>query len=67
MPRLRVGDTIENFFYENAKGESALRDVKPYDRFQFMRMGYYSAVGTYGKDGKYEFNQITGLKDSYGK
>ena len=53
--------------YENAKGESALRDVKPYDRFQFMRMGYYSAVGTYGKDGKYEFNQITGLKDSYGK
>lgn len=53
--------------YENAKGESTLRDVKPYDRFQFMRMGYYSAVGTYGKDGKYEFNQITGLKDSYGK
>ena len=53
--------------YPYAKGESALRDVKPYDRFQFMRMGYYSAVGTYGKDGKYEFNQITGLKDSYGK
>lgn len=53
--------------YPDAKGESALRDVKPYDRFQFMRMGYYSAVGTYGKDGKYEFNQITGLKDSYGK
>ncbi len=53
--------------FSNAKGESALKDVKPYERFQFMRMGYYSAVGTYGKDGKYEFNQITGLKDSYGK
>ena len=24
MPRLRVGDTIENFFYENAKGEKKL-------------------------------------------
>ncbi len=53
--------------YENAKGEAILRDAKPYDRFQFMRIGYYSAVNSYGKDGKYEFNQITGLKDSYGK
>ncbi len=24
MPRLRVGDTIENFFYENARGEKKL-------------------------------------------
>lgn len=53
--------------YANAKGESALAQCKPYDRFQFMRMGYFSAVGDYGKDGKYEFNMITGLKDSYGK
>ena len=53
--------------YHDAKGEAALKDAKPYDRFQFMRMGYFSAVGGYGKDGKYEFNMITGLKDSYGK
>lgn len=53
--------------YPDAKGEAALKDAKPYDRFQFMRMGYFSAVGGYGKDGKYEFNMITGLKDSYGK
>ena len=53
--------------FNNAKGEAILREVKPYDRFQFMRIGYYSAVKNYGKDGKYEFNQITGLKDSYGK
>ena len=53
--------------YPSAKGEAALRDVKPYDRFQFMRMGYFSAVRDYGKDGKYEFNMITGLKDRYGK
>ena len=53
--------------YPNAKGEAALRDVRPYDRFQFMRMGYFSAVKNYGRDGRYEFNMITGLKDSYGK
>lgn len=53
--------------YPDAKGEAALRDVRPYDRFQFMRMGYFSAVKDYGKDGKYAFNMITGLKDSYGK
>ena len=51
--------------YPNAKGEAYLKNVNPYDRFQFMRMGYYSAVNDYGKDGKYEFNEITGLKDSY--
>ena len=53
--------------YPSAKGEAALRNVKPYERFQFMRMGYFSAVRDYGKDGKYEFNMITGLKDRYGK
>ena len=49
-----------------AKAEAMLKDAKPYDRFQFMRMGYYSAVKGYG-EGKYEFNMITGLKDGYGK
>lgn len=49
-----------------AKAEAMLKDAKPYDRFQFMRMGYYSAVKGYGA-GKYEFNMITGLKDGYGK
>ena len=49
-----------------AKAEAMLKDAKPYDRFQFMRMGYYSAVKGYG-EGKYEFNMITGLQDGYGK
>lgn len=51
--------------YANAKGEAELANCKAYDRFQFMRMGYFSAVKDYGKDGKYEFNMITGLKDSF--
>lgn len=50
----------------SAKAEASLALAKPYDRFQFIRMGYYSAVGSYGK-GRYEFNMVTGLKDSYGK
>lgn len=51
--------------YANAKGEAELANCKAYDRFQFMRMGYFSAVKDYGKGGKYEFNMITGLKDSF--
>ncbi len=50
----------------SAKAEASLALAKPYDRFQFIRMGYYSAVGSYG-EGRYEFNMVTGLKDSYGK
>ena len=51
--------------YSNAKGEADLKNCKEYDSFQFMRMGYFSAVRGYGKDDKYEFNLITGLKDSF--
>lgn len=50
--------------YDQALAEGWLREAKPYDRFQFLRMGYYSAVNNYGK-GNYVFNQIVSLKDSY--
>lgn len=53
--------------YAGAKGEKSLAACKAYDRFQFMRMGYFSACKDYGKDGKYAFNLITGLKDGFGK
>lgn len=49
----------------HAVAERMLADIKPYDRFQFMRMGYYSAVGTYGENGEYHFNRIVSLKDSF--
>ncbi len=51
--------------FPNAKGEADLRNNKEYDSFQFMRMGYFSAVKGYGDNGKYGFNLITGLKDSF--
>ncbi len=54
-----------HIIYDKAVGESSLKNAKPYDRFQFMRIGYYSAVSNYGKNGKYEFNRIVSLKDSF--
>lgn len=57
-------NTNSHTVYKNALAEGWLREAKPYNRFQFLRMGYYSAVANYG-DGKYEFNQIVSLKDSY--
>lgn len=47
----------------NAKAESYLAQAKPYKRFQFVRMGYYSTAS----DAKNKFNMIVGLKDSYNK
>lgn len=48
----------------NAMGEAYIKNIKPYERFQFMRMGYYSAVGDYS-DNKREFNLIVSLKDGF--
>ena len=43
------------------KAEPSLKDAKVGDKFQFVRMGYYTL------DSKYEntFNRIVSLKDSY--
>ncbi len=51
--------------FDKAVAESSLKNAKAYDRFQFMRIGYYSAKGNYGENGKYEFNRIVSLKDSF--
>ncbi len=49
-----------------AKAEKYILQAKPYDKFQFMRTGYFVAK----KDfccGSPEFNCIVGLKDSFNK
>ncbi len=48
---------------EGCKIEASLLDAKAYDRFQFVRCGYFV------KDSKHEnvFNRIVGLKDSFPK
>lgn len=54
-----------HIIFDKSVAEKSLASIKPYDAFQFMRMGYYSAVGTYAEGGKYEFNRIVTLKDSF--
>ena len=50
---------------EGAKLEPALRDVKPYDSFQFVRSGYYTVDSHDSKEGTPVFNLIVGLKSSF--
>ena len=46
--------------------EEELKDAKPYDRFQFQRIGYFN-VDPDSKDGKLIFNRTVSLKDTWGK
>ena len=43
------------------KAEPSLKDAKPGDKFQFVRMGYYTLDSKHGNT----FNRIVSLKDSY--
>ncbi len=48
----------------NGFAEYALKDVKPSDKFQFVRNGYYS-VDYDSKGNELVFNRIVGLKSSF--
>ena len=50
---------------EHAKLEPALRDVKPYDSFQFVRSGFYNVDCHDSKPGAPVFNRIVTLKSSF--
>ncbi len=50
---------------EGCKLESALKDVKPYDSFQFVRNGYFCVDSHDSKPGVPVFNRIVGLKSSF--
>ena len=52
--------TIENAFLE-----PELANAKPYDRFQFVRNGYFSVEPKDFVDGKPVFNRIVSLKSSF--
>jgi len=49
----------------NAKGERALRDTKPGDHFQFLRLGYFCTDKDTGN--KPVFNRTVSLKDGFKK
>ena len=50
---------------ENVKVEPALMEAKPFDRFQFVRNGYFCADSHDSKEGKPVFNRIVPLKSSF--
>lgn len=50
----------------NCKMESYLREAKPYDHFQFQRIGYFN-VDPSSEPGKMVFNRTVTLKDSWSK
>jgi len=49
-----------------ALAENFLKNAKPFDKFQFMRKGYYTLDKDSSKD-KYIFNSTISLKDSFKK
>ncbi|GBU23426.1 glutaminyl-tRNA synthetase [Fibrobacteria bacterium R8-3-H12] len=50
-----------------AKAEPLLSSVKPYNRFQFVRHGYFCVDSKDSAPQKPVFNRIVNLKDSWGK
>ena len=48
-----------------ARLEACVADAKPYDRFQFIRNGYFSVDPKDTKEGHLVLNRIVGLKSSY--
>ena len=49
----------------DAFAEPALKDVKPFERFQFVRNGYFCVDCHDSKEGVPVFNRIVGLKSSF--
>ena len=49
----------------SAYAEPALKDVKPFDRFQFVRNGYFCVDCHDSREGAPVFNRIVGLKSSF--
>ena len=51
----------------NSKVEPSLKDAKPGDRFQFLRVGYFCVDNKDSEPGALVFNKTVGLKDTWAK
>lgn len=51
----------------HSKVEPVLKDAKPGDRFQFLRMGYFCVDNKDSKPDSLVFNKTVGLKDTWAK
>ena len=54
---------LSKITYENAKLEASMNDVKPFDRFQFVRVGFF-VVDKKSTHDNVKFNRIVPLKES---
>ena len=52
---------------KQAKAEPMLANAKPYDRYQFLRHGYFCTDAKDSTPQKPVFNRTVGLKDTWGK
>lgn len=52
---------------KGAKLEPSLKDAKPEDKFQFLRIGYFCVDNKDSKPGNLVFNRTVGLKDTWAK
>lgn len=50
---------------ENCQIEPSILESKPFDSYQFLRNGYFCLDYKDSKDGKFVFNRIASLKNSY--
>ena len=51
----------------DSKVEPILKDAKPGDKFQFLRMGYFCVDSRDSSPGALVFNKTVGLKDTWAK
>ena len=54
---------LSKITYADAKMEASMRDVKPFDRFQFVRVGFF-VVDKKSTHDDLKFNRIVALKES---
>jgi glutaminyl-tRNA synthetase len=53
--------------YRESKGEPALAEAQPGERFQFLRLGYFCADTKDSAFGCPVFNRVVGLRDTWAK
>lgn len=64
LPELLNPDSLT--VLTNCRVEAGLAHAKPYDNFQFQRLGYFN-IDPDSKDGKLIFNRTVSLKDTWTK
>jgi len=68
--KIEIPEGINNDSLEvliDCKLEPSLKDARPGERFQFLRMGYFCVDSKHSQPGRPIFNRTTGLRDTWAK